>query len=419
MPRKLKTELDALTVKNAAPGRYADGGGLNLVVKPTGARSWIFRYMLRGISREMGLGPAAGSDAVSLADARELARAHRAELKAGKDPLLERNRKAAEAAAQIQAAAVAGTSFEAEAARYIAANRHSWRNPKHRQQWENTLSAYVYPVIGKMPVAEVGKAHVLQVIEPIWRDKPETASRIRGRIETILDAATARDLRTGENPARWRGHLAHILPKRTRLSRGHHKAMAYGDVPTFVSKLRTRRAMAALALEFVILTAARSGEVVGATWGEIDLIRKVWTIPAHRMKAAKEHRVPLSPRAVEILEAMRQPEAVEADFVFAGEGGGKLSAMAMAMLLRRMGIDATVHGFRSSFRDWASECTAFAHEVAEMALAHTVESKVERAYRRGDLFEKRARLMSDWAVYCGGGGSAGATVTPIRREARS
>jgi integrase len=414
MPRKLKTELNALTVKAAAPGRYADGNGLYLLVKPTGARSWVFRYMLRGISREMGLGPAAGSDAVLLADARELARAHRAELRAGLDPLQNRNTKAAEAAAQVQAAAVAGTTFRAVAERYIADNRHSWRNPKHRQQWQNTLSTYVYPAIGELPVAAVGKANVLQILEPIWRDKPETASRIRGRIETILDAATARDLRTGENPARWRGHLSHILPKRTRLSRGHHRAMPYADVPGFVAKLRARKAVAAAALEVAILTAARTGEVIGATWAEFDLARAIWTVPAHRMKAGKEHRVALAPRAVAILESMRQPEAVEADFVFAGEGGGKLSAMAMSMLLRRMGIDATVHGFRSSFRDWASECTAFAHEVAEMALAHTVESKVERAYRRGDLFEKRARLMADWARFVGKGGSAGAKVSLIR-----
>lgn len=416
MPRKLKTELDALTVKNAAPGRYADGSGLYLLVKPTGARSWIFRFMLRGISREMGLGPAGGSDAVSLADARELARARRAELKAGKDPLLERKRRAAEAAAQVQAAAVAGTTFRAVAERYIADNRHSWRNSKHRQQWGNTLETYVFPKIGEMPVAAVGKAHVLQILEPIWRDKPETASRIRGRIETILDAATARDLRTGENPARWRGHLSHILPKRTRLSRGHHRAMPYAEVPAFVARLRNRRAVAALALEFAILTAARSGEVIGATWGEIDLARKVWAIPPHRMKAGREHRVPLSPRALEILEAVKQPEAAETDAIFSGDGAGKLSAMAMPMLLRRMETSATVHGFRSAFRDWAAEMTGYAHEVCEMALAHVVASKAEAAYRRGDLFEKRARLMHEWAVYCGRGDSAGATVTAIRRR---
>ena len=412
MPKKLSNALTPLAVKNAKPGRHADGGGLYLLVKDSGARSWVFRFMLRGTARDLGLGPASGSDAVSLQDARLKATALRLEVKAGTDPLLERDRKAAEAAAQAQAAKIASITFKAVAERYIASNRDSWRNPKHRQQWENTLSSYVYPVIGELPVNEVGKAHVLQILEPIWKVKPETASRIRGRIETVLDAATARELRSGENPARWRGHLAHILPKRSRLTRGHHKAMPYADVPAFMERLRGRNAMAALALEFTILTAARTGEVIGATWAEIDLERKVWTVPARRMKAGKEHRVPLSPRAIEIIE---QAKLMGTSHVFAGERGGKLSAMAVAMLLRRMGTDVTAHGFRSSFRDWSAECTAFPHEVCEMALAHAVENKVERAYRRGDLFEKRARLMADWADYCSKGASTGATVTPIRK----
>jgi integrase len=332
----------------------------------------------------------------------------------GLDPLLERERKAAEAAAQAQAVKVASTTFKAVAERYIADNRDSWRNPKHRQQWDNTLSSYVYPVIGDLPVAEVGKAHVLQILEPIWKAKPETASRIRGRIETVIDAATARELRTGENPARWRGHLAHVLPKRSRLTRGHHRALPYADLPAFVEKLRSRKAMAALALEFTILTAARTGEVIGATWDEIDFAKKVWTVPAHRMKAGKEHRIPLSPRAIEILEALKPTGT---PFVFAGERGGKLSGMAMAMLLRRMGTDVTAHGFRSAFRDWAAECTAYPNEVCEAALAHTIGNRVEAAYRRGDLFDKRARLMTDWSGHCSKGDATGATVTPIRKSA--
>jgi integrase len=411
MPKKVSNALDALKVKHAKPGRHADGGGLYLLVKDSGAKSWVFRYMLKGKARDMGLGPLSGSEAVSLTKAREDAEALRVELRKGIDPLQERERKAAEAAAQAQAAKVASTTFKAVAERYIADNRDSWRNPKHRQQWENTLSTYVYPVIGDLPVAEVGKAHVLEILEPIWKGKPETASRIRGRIETVIDAATARKLRTGENPARWRGHLAHVLPKRSRLTRGHHTALPYGELPAFVEKLRSRKAMAALALEFTILTAARTGEVIGATWEEIDLAKKVWTVPANRMKAGREHRIPLSPRAVETLEAVKINGG---SFVFRGERGGKLSGMAMAMLLRRMGTDVTAHGFRSAFRDWAAECTAYPNEVCEAALAHTIGNRVEAASRRGDLFEKRARLMSDWAAYCGKGRSAGATVTPIR-----
>lgn len=411
MPRKLHNALTPLAVKNAKPGRHADGGGLHLLVKPTGARSWVYRFMLNGKSRDVGLG-AAGQGGMSLADARDEAAALRLKVKSGIDPLEERDREAAQALAAAQAAKVAGTTFKDVAIAYIAANEDSWRNAKHRQQWRNTLDTYVYPVIGEMPVAEIETAHVLKIIEPIWKAKAETASRIRGRIETVLDSAKARGYRQGENPARWRGHLAQILPARTRLSRGHHKAIAYEQIPAFVRALHKREAVAALALEFTILTAARSGEVIGATWAEVDLGKAIWTIPADRMKAAKVHRVPLSPRAVAILESL-QP--LGSDHLFPGAKGGKLSGMAMGMLMRRMKVDATVHGFRSGFRDWAAECTGYAHEVAEMALAHTIENKVERAYRRGDLFDKRRRLMDDWATYCATIKAAGAKVTPIRR----
>ena len=411
MPRKLHNELTPLAVKNARPGRHADGGGLHLLVKPSGARSWVYRFMLNGKSRDIGLG-AAGQGGMSLADARDEAAALRLKVKAGIDPLEERDREAAQALAAAQASKVAGTTFRDVAKAYIAANEESWRNSKHRQQWRNTLDTYVYPVIGELPVAEIETAHVLKILEPIWKGKAETASRIRGRIETVLDSAKARGYRQGENPARWRGHLAQILPARTRLSRGHHKAIAYEQIPAFVRALHKREAVAALALEFTILTAARSGEVIGATWAEVDLEKAVWTIPADRMKAAKEHRVPLPPRAVAILESL-QP--LGSEYLFPGAKGGKLSGMAMGMLMRRMKVDATVHGFRSGFRDWAAECTGYAHEVAEMALAHTIESKVERAYRRGDLFDKRRRLMDDWASYCACDGAARAKVTPIRK----
>jgi integrase len=308
---------------------------------------------------------------------------------------------------------VAGITFRQVAESYISANEGGWRNDKHRQQWKTTLSTYVYPVIGEMPVAEVGTAHVLQILEPIWKEKAETASRVRGRIETILDAAKARGYREGENPARWRGHIAQILPARSRLTRGHHKALPYEAIPEFVGKLRAREAVAALALEFTILTAARTGEVIGAKWDEVDMDKAIWTIPPARMKAGKEHRVPLSARAVEILN---ETQRFGKEWLFPAARGGKLSGMAMTMLLRRMGVDVTVHGFRSAFRDWAAERTSYAHEVAEMALAHTIENKVERAYRRGDLFDKRRRLMDDWAAYCGSGGAEGEKVTPIRRS---
>lgn len=423
MPRKLSNALTPLSVKNAKPGRHADGAGLHLLVKESGARSWVYRFMLSGKSRDIGLGPAAGADAVTLADARLAASALRLKVKAGIDPLAERAQEALESAAAAQAALVAGTTFKAVAEAHINANEDSWRNPKHRQQWRNTLTTYVYPVIGDLSVADVDTPHVLKILEPIWRDKPETASRVRGRIETVLDAAKARGYRKGENPARWRGHLAQVLPdvakakaaRNRKLERdGHHKALPYVEVPGFVASLRKRDAMAALALEYTILTAARTSEVLEATWSEIDLSKAVWTVPGLRMKAGKEHRVPLSPRAVEILEAVK---ALGGEYVFPGASGGKLSSMAMAMLMRRMKVDATPHGFRSGFRDWSAERTGFSHEVCEMALAHAIGSKVEAAYRRGDLFDKRRALMKAWADYCSEGAAAGGNVTPIRAEA--
>jgi integrase len=402
MPRKLHNALTALAVKNAGPGRYADGGGLHLLVKDSGSRSWVFRFMLNGKSRDLGLGPA-GVGGLSLSQARDRATELRLKVKAGIDPLAERAVAEAEAKAAMQAAKVAGVTFKEMAETYIKANRDSWRNAKHQQQWENTLATYAYPVIGNLPVAEVDTPHVLQILEPIWKEKTETASRLRGRIETVLDSAKARGYRQGENPARWRGHLAQILPARTKLSRGHHKAMPYEAIPDFVKRLREREAIAALALEFVILTASRTSEAIKATWAEIDLEKAIWTIPAARMKAGKEHRVPLSPRAVQILE---RTKLLGSTYVFPGTRSDSLSSMAMAMLLRRMKVDVTVHGFRSGFRDWAAECTGYSHEVAEMALAHTISNAVERAYRRGDLFDKRRQLMADWAAFCEGGSAS-------------
>ncbi|MEB0281659.1 tyrosine-type recombinase/integrase [Sphingomonas sp. 10B4] len=407
----MSNALTALQVKNAKAGRHADGGGLHLLVKDTGARSWVFRFMLKGRSRDIGLG-AAGPDGISLSAARDLAAALRLKVKAGIDPLEERQREAAQALADAQAAQVAGVTFKAVAEAYIGANEASWRNAKHRQQWSNTLASYVYPIVGDMRVSSIDTAHILQIIEPMWKATPETASRVRGRIETVLDAAKARGYREGENPARWRGHLAQLLPARPRLSRGHHKALPYETVPAFVADLRERKAFAALALEFAILTATRTNEVLGATWAEVDMDKATWTIPADRMKAAREHRIPLSPRALEILESVK---AAGKGHLFPATEGGKMSNMAMAMLLRRMEVDCTVHGFRSAFRDWAAESTGYAHEVCEMALAHVIGNKAEAAYRRGDLFDKRRRMMADWAAFCARGDAAGATVTPMRR----
>jgi integrase len=277
--------------------------------------------------------------------------------------------------------------------------RPSWRNSKHAEQWVMTLRDYSAP-LRRLPVDKIATDDVLSVLKPLWNEKPETASRVRGRIERVLDAAKAQGLRSGENPARWRGHLDQLLPKRQKLTRGHHAAMSYADVPAFMVDLQSRQATAAVALEFAILTAARSGEVLGARWDEFDLERAVWTVPAERMKAGREHRVPLSRRALKIVKAMH--DARDGDFVFPGQKSGKpLSVMALEMVLRRMKIEnATVHGFRSAFRDWAAECTNFPNEVCEAALAHVIENKAEAAYRRGDLFDKRRKVMETWATYC-------------------
>ena len=292
-----------------------------------------------------------------------------------------------------------GATFGECADGLIEAMRPSWRNRKHAAQWKSTLEGYAAP-LRRLPADSISTDDVLAVLKPLWNAKPETASRLRGRIERVLDAAKAQGLRSGENPARWRGHLDQLLPKRQMLTRGHHAAMAYAEVPAFIIDLQARQATAAMALEFAILTAARSGEVLGARWNEIDMDRAVWVVPAARMKAGREHRVPLSKRAVSILKAM--DKARDGDFVFPGQkSGAPLSVMALEMVLRRMKIeDATVHGFRSAFRDWSAECTSFTNEVCEAALAHVIKNKAEAAYRRGDLFDKRRKLMEAWAAYC-------------------
>jgi integrase len=384
---KLSARGAETTVK---PGRHSDGGGLYLFISPGDRRRWIFRYARAGKTVEMGLGPA-GKGRVPLATARELAAEARRVLTAGGNPL--------DAKRSASRASATALSFGAVADGYVELMRPSWRNAKHAWQWQTTLTSFAGP-IRHLNVDRVGTEDVLSVLKPIWQQKPETAQRLRGRIERVLDHAKARGLRSGENPARWRGHLDLLLPKRQRLSRGHHPALAYDSVPAFVTDLRTRDAVAARLLEFTIVTAARSGEARGARWDEFDFDKALWTVPASRMKAGREHRVPLSGRALEIVTDMLRIRSRE--YVFPGRNGRPLSDMAMLKLLQRMGhSEITVHGFRSAFRDWAAETTGFPHEVCEMALAHTVTSKVEAAYRRGDLFEKRRGLMESWAAYCG------------------
>jgi integrase len=370
------------------PGRYSDGGGLYLTVRAGGSKQWVFLFRWRGKLTEMGLG---GVLSVDLKEARRRAAEAREKVARGVHPVADR-----------QTTANVPTFGEA-ADSYIDAMSGQWANAKHRAQWSATLkndAAKLRPI----PVDQVTTDDVHAVLEPIWTTKPETASRLRGRIEKVLDAAAAKKQRAGDNPARWRGHLENLLPKRARLSRGHHAAMPYRDVPAFVARLRDREAVTALALEFLILTAARSGEVREATWAEMDLTAKVWTVPAARMKAKREHRVPLSDRAVAILESVKRLSDGEPDdHVFPASDGGALSINAFRALLLRMdlkGAVVTPHGFRSSFRDWAGEETDFAREVAEAALAHVVGDATERAYRRHDALEKRRSLMTDWCRYC-------------------
>jgi integrase len=389
-------KLNALAVRRAtAPGLYGDGKGLYLRVGAGSGKSWVMRYMLDGRAREMGLG--SYSD-LSLAEARERARGFRKLLKDDVDPIDQRrNERLAKRAERERAKGV--LTFRQCAEAYIAAHESGWKNPKHAAQWPSTLTTYVYPIFGSLPVQEVDTGLVVRVLEPIWAKKPETAGRVRGRIEAVLDWATSRGHREGDNPARWRGHLDNLLPKKSKVrSVEHHAALAFSEIGAFMAELRMQPGVAARALEFTILTATRTGEAIGARWDEINHAEKVWVVPATRMKAAQSHRVPLSAEAIAILEALPR----EGEFVFpGGKARRSLSNMAMTMVLRRMGRgEVTVHGFRSSFRDWAAERTNFPRDVAEMALAHRVGDKVEAAYRRGDLYRKRAQLMVAWARFC-------------------
>lgn len=389
-------KLSARTVATlSTPGRHADGGGLYASIGKTGARRWVFLYRWQGKRHEMGLG---SLDAVPLAKARELAARCRLALAEGRSPLDDKR-----SDEQAQRVASVPSSFGDVADALIASRAPGWRNEKHHAQWRMTLEVYAAPLRGK-PVAAITTEDVLSVLQPIWMEKPETASRTRGRIEAVLDAARVRGLIAPDaaNPARWRGHLDHLLPPRNRLSRGHHTALPWQEVPAFMAQLRKRQASAARALEWCILTATRIGEALGTRWSEIDREASVWQIPAARMKSRKPHRVPLAPAALAVLDAMPVGDAT--DLVFPGAKPGKpLSNMVMKALFLRMGHPTiTTHGFRSSFRDWAGECTPHPREVCEAALAHAIGNTVEQAYRRGDALEKRRALMNDWAAFCGG-----------------
>jgi integrase len=390
-------KLTALRVsKIGEPGRYGDGGGLWLQVSPLGTKAWIFRYKFLGRQTHMGLGPLAD---ISLADARARARAARVALLDGIDPLAEKRQR--RATARSEAAKL--ITFKAAAEQFIAAHKAGWKNEKHAAQWPSSFEAYAYPVIDEVSVAAIDTALVLKILEPIWQTKTETAARLRGRIEAVLDWARARHYRDGDNPARWKGHLDHLLPSKAKLRRVQHQpALPFIDVPSFMAQLRGIEAVSARALELTILTAVRTGAATGANWSEIDLVNNVWTIPGARAGTKLrqgEHRVPLSKRAVEILRDVPREKGNEHVFI-GGKKGKGLTNMAMLGLLQRRHPDLTVHGFRSTFKDWASETTNFPDIVSEMALAHVIKDEVQAAYRRGELMEKRRRLMQAWDGYC-------------------
>lgn len=399
---------DRMVKQARKPGVLIDGGGLRLRVTVNSntkevRKSWVLRVTVKGGSvREIGLGSA---DDISLAEARERAAVSRKLARDGVDPVAARDAERAQRALE----AARALTFQQCAEALIASHEAGWKNAKHRQQWSNTLKTYVYPVFGDQPVQAIDVTLVMKAVEPIWKTKTETASRVRGRIESILDWAAVRGYRHGENPARWRGHLQKALPARAKIQKvKHHAALPFVDLPTFMGDLRGMNGDSARALEFAILTATRTNETLKARWSEIDLKANVWTIPSERMKTGREHRVPLPALAVAVLDHM-QNEHPKGDWVFPGAGREHtLSSMALLMTLRRMKrADLTAHGFRSTFRDWAAETTNFPREVAEAALAHSIGDKTEAAYRRGDLFEKRRKLMNAWAEYCG----AGAVVT--------
>lgn len=409
MPKKAQ-ELSALQVKRLTePGFYAVGGvaGLHLQVTKTGARSWVLRAKIGTKRRDIGLG---GFPDVTLTGARDRARDAREKIVQGIDPVAERQA----ARSALLAQQMRDITFRQAALEVIKKKQAEASNAKHAQQWQNTLETYAIPTLGDMAVSDIELAHIKQALEPIWTTKTETATRVRQRIEAVLSWATVHGHREGDNPARWKGNLDAILPAPAKIAKvKHHRALAIDDMYDFMTALKQRDGMAARCLEFVALTAARSGEARGTTWGEVDLTNHVWTIPAERMKAGKEHRVPLSDAAMELLDAL--PRRDDNDLVFPALRGGQLSDASMSALLKRMDVDATPHGFRSTFRDWCAERTSTPHHIAEMALAHTIKNEAEAAYRRGDLLAKRAKLMQDWAQFIETPPACG-DVTPIRQQ---
>lgn len=406
MPKKAAGLTARQVSTQKAPGMFADGAGLYLAVTSSGSRSWIFRFQIKGRRRDMGLGSV---DHFPLAEARERAAAARRLVADGIDPIEHR---AAQQAATAAATAKA-TTFRQCAEAYIDTMRPSWKNAKHAAQWGSTLETYVFPIVGHLAVGDVDTALVCKVLDPIWRTKTETASRVRGRVEAILDYAKVRGLRGGENPARWHGHLELTYPAKGEVAPvRHHTALPYAAMPTFWPRLQVQDGLGARALELAILTAARTGEVLGARWPEIDFDGRLWRIPADRMKAGREHVVPLSDPAIALLRKLAA--VCLGDLVFPGQVADRpLSDMAMAMTLRRMKIDATPHGFRSTFRTWAGEQTSFPREIAEAALAHTQDDKTEAAYLRTDYLQKRRDLMAAWANFIEG---RGAEVRTLRRK---
>ncbi len=383
-------QVDRAKVK----GVYGDGAGLCLNVTAGGSKSWLFRFMQGGKAHWMGLG---SYPDVSLAEAREKAAECRKQLRNGIDPLTEKRAHLG----KVRADSAKYITFDECAKQFIESHRTGWRNAKHAQQWENTLAAYASPIMGSLGVSLIETSHVLKVIEPIWKEKAETANRLRGRLESILDWAKVRGYRTGENPATWRGHLDKILPARSKVAKvQHHDAMPWQRIGAFVENLRKQKGVSPRAVEFVILTAARSGEVRGARWSEIDMDAKIWTVPAERMKAGIEHRVPLTESAIKLLQLVKESTPAS-EIVFPGSKGTPLSDVAVTNVLRNLGeASATVHGFRSTFRDWAGESTGHPRETIEHALAHQLRDKAEAAYARGTHFDKRHRLMDDWAKQC-------------------
>lgn len=391
---KRAKDLTAIEIKRLDDiGTHSVGGvaGLYFQVSSPTAKSWLLRAMIGKRRRWIGLGP---YPEVSLANARDLAREMRQKIKAGIDPIEER-RALKQKLANEQASRV---TFSEAAAKYLTSKKHEFKNAKHFKQWETTLETYANPFIGDLPVSEIQLSHIIQILESIWLTKTETAKRIRGRIENVLDWATVSGFREGENPARWKGHLENIFPKPSKIAQvKHHKALPWPEISSFMLNLKKRDGIGARALEFLILTSVRSGELRFAVWDEIDIDNKLWTIPSGRMKMAREHRVPLSSRAVDLLKAL--PKDARKSYIFPALRGGALSDMSISSVLKRMNVEAVPHGFRSTFRDWAAETTDYPNIVVEMALAHSIGNKVEAAYRRGDLLDKRVNLMEDWADY--------------------